>query len=68
MKAIILVTMILAVIAPVFSQGSKFKVWECLICKSQRTSQFRPPTSAGKGGCVGSGGQRFDYHNWQEVR
>jgi len=68
MKAIILMTMILAIMAPVIGQTSKFKVYECLICKAQRQSQFRPPSSAGKGGCVGSGGQRFDFHNWQELR
>ena len=68
MKTAVLITMILAVMAPVLAQQSKFKLYECLICKAQRQSQFRPPTSAGKGGCVGSGGQRFDFHNWQELR
>jgi uncharacterized protein YdeI (BOF family) len=68
MKLAVVITMILAIIAPVVAQQSKFKLYECLICKTQRQSQFRPPSSAGKGGCVGSGGQRFDNHNWQERR
>jgi len=68
MKLAVVITMILAIIAPVVAQTSKFKLYECIVCHSQRQSQFRPPTSAGKGGCVGSGGQRFDFHNWQEVR
>ena len=68
MKAVVLITMILAVMAPVLAQQSKFKLWECETCKTQRQSQFEPPRSAGDGGCVSARGQKFNNHIWRTKR
>jgi len=68
MKTIVLITMILAIMAPVLGQQSKFKLYECNRCSTQRQSQYSPPSYAGKGGCVSTSGNKSDYHSWSQKR
>jgi hypothetical protein len=65
MKVIVLITMILAIMAPVLGQGKKIPIrgWYCFYCTEERQGQTRPEDDAGPGGCRQPLTKR-DKHAW----
>jgi len=63
MKAVVLMTMIFAVMAPVLAQGSKLKLYECFGCGQQKFSSSSP--SSFEGQCLDKHtGKRRSSHSW----
>jgi hypothetical protein len=66
MKAIVLVTMILAIIAPVLGQTSKLKLYECHRCGQQRLAE-RTPFGSDGGICIDKHtGKKNSSHLWSQ--
>ncbi len=65
MKVVVLITMILAIMAPVVGQGRvPIRGWYCFYCNAERQGQSQPETDAGQGGCVAPIGTKRDKHSW----
>jgi hypothetical protein len=65
MKVVVLVTMTLAIMAPVLGQQSEARLWKCITCNAQRLSKFMPDMNAGKEGCFSRGTEKkYKDHTW----
>jgi hypothetical protein len=51
MKSVVLITMILAIIAPVFANQTRLRTYECYSCGVQRQNDVMPHPSDG-GACI----------------
>jgi hypothetical protein len=66
MKTAVLITMILAVMAPVLAQGSKLKLYECFRCGQQRQAE-RTPFGSDGGICIDKHtGKKNPSHAWSQ--
>ena len=62
-KLAVVITMILAIIAPVMAQTSKLKLYECYFCGQQKFNSSSP--SSYEGQCFDKHtGKKRSSHNW----